>query len=436
MMKNALINPLPLFETATALQNGDLELVSFLDALFARQEWLEPKIQAFIPEENRRERVMAAAQALLDRYPEPQQRPKLFGVPIGVKDIFHAEGLPTHAGSNLPPHVLGGPEAASVKAFKQAGALVMGKTVTTEFAYFEPGPTRNPHNLDHTPGGSSSGSAAAVAAGMIPLAIGTQTIGSVIRPAAFCGIVGYKPSYNRINPEGLLFFSRSADHVGLFTQDARGMRLAASAVCAGWNKNIELPRKPVLGVPTGPYLTQASKEALSAFEQQCSQLKAAGYTVREVPLFKNIDEINRIHRRLIAAEFASEHKHWFETYRDYYRPRTASLILEGMQAPQEEVEDARDLQSLLREEVLHIMDVNDIDLWIAPAAPGPAPEGLDSTGDPVMNLPWTFLGLPAVTVPASKAGNGLPLGLQMIGPWMMDEEMLAWAEDVQPLFQV
>jgi len=434
-MKNSLINPLSLFETAIALQNGELELIPFLDSLFIRQKWLEPKIQAFIPEKNRRSRIMTAAQTLLERFPEPQQRPKLFGIPIGVKDIFQVDGLPTHAGSNLPPDVLDGPEAASVKAFKQAGALVMGKTVTTEFAYFEPGPTRNPHNLDHTPGGSSSGSAAAVAAGMVPLAIGTQTIGSVIRPAAFCGIVGFKPSYNRIDPEGLLFFSRSADHVGLFTQEVPGMRLAASTVCAGWNKNIDLPHKPVLGIPTGPYLVQASKEALIAFDQQCAQLKAAGYTVRAIPLFGNINDINSIHRQLIAAEFASEHKQWFETYHSYYRPRTAALILEGMQISQEKVEDTRDLQPLLREEVLHIMDVNDIDLWIAPAAPGPAPKGLHSTGDPIMNLPWTFLGLPAVTVPASKADNGLPLGLQMIGPWMMDEEMLAWAEDVQRLFQ-
>jgi Asp-tRNA(Asn)/Glu-tRNA(Gln) amidotransferase A subunit family amidase len=388
-----------------------------------------------VPEPDRRGRVMAEARALLERYPQPGQRPPLFGIPIGVKDIFHAAGLPTRAGSNLPPDELTGPEAAVVSGFKQAGALVMGKTVTTEFAYFEPGPTRNPHNLEHTPGGSSSGSAAAVAAGLVPLAIGTQTIGSVIRPAAFCGIVGYKPSYNRIDPEGLLFFSRSADHVGLFTQDVAGMRLAASVVCNGWDKSTEVVRKPVLAIPTGPYLEQASDEALTAFAAQVDALRAAGYEVKEIPLFNNIADINRIHRQLIAAEFAQEHARWYEQFKDLYRPRTAALIEEGMAVDPEAVEDARDLQRLLREEILHIMDVNDVDLWIAPAAPGPAPEGLNSTGDPVMNLPWTFLGLPAVTVPAGKASNGLPLGLQMVGPWMMDEEMLAWAEPVSTLFQ-
>ena len=433
-MTTPLIASTPLAETAAALRSGSLDLFEYLDALFARQEQVEPLVQAFVPEPDRRGRVMAEARALLEQYPQPGQRPPLFGIPIGVKDIFHAAGLPTRAGSNLPPDELTGPEAAVVTGFKNAGALVMGKTVTTEFAYFEPGPTRNPHNLEHTPGGSSSGSAAAVAAGLVPLAIGTQTIGSVIRPAAFCGIVGYKPSYNRIDPEGLLFFSRSADHVGLFTQDVAGMRLAASVVCNGWDKTTEVVRKPTLGVPVGPYLQQASDEALTAFAAQTDALRAAGYPVKEIPLFNNIADINRIHRQLIAAEFAQEHARWDAQFKDLYRPRTAALIEEGMAVDPEAVEEARDLQRLLREEVLHIMDVNDVDLWVAPAAPGPAPKGLNSTGDPVMNLPWTFLGLPAVTVPAGAAANGLPLGLQMVGPWMMDEEMLAWAEEVQTLF--
>jgi Asp-tRNA(Asn)/Glu-tRNA(Gln) amidotransferase A subunit family amidase len=434
-MTTSLIASTPLAETAAALRSGSLDLFEYLNALFVRQEQVEPLVQAFVPEPDRRGRVMAEARALLARYPEPGQRPALFGIPIGVKDIFHAAGLPTRAGSNLPPDELTGPEAAVVSGFKRAGSLVMGKTVTTEFAYFEPGPTRNPHNLEHTPGGSSSGSAAAVAAGLVPLAIGTQTIGSVIRPAAFCGIVGYKPSYNRIDPQGLLFFSRSADHVGLFTQDVAGMRLAASVVCNGWDKTTEVVRKPVLGIPIGPYLEQASEEALAAFAAQSDALRAAGYEVKEIPLFNNIADINRIHRQLIAAEFAQEHARWYAQFRDLYRPRTAALIEEGMAVDPEAVEEAKDLQRLLREEILHIMDLHDVDLWIAPAAPGPAPEGLNSTGDPVMNLPWTFLGLPAVTVPAGKASNGLPLGLQMVGPWMMDEEMLAWAEPVSALFQ-
>ena len=164
-----------------------------------------------------------------------------------------------------------------MRRLRDAGALIAGKTVTTEFAYFEPGPTRNPHNLSHTPGGSSSGSAAAVAAGMVPLALGTQTIGSVIRPAAFCGVVGFKPTLQRIPTAGVLYFSRTLDQIGLFTQDVAGMEAAASVLCEEW-EDVRLSEDdiPVLGVADGPYLRQASQEALAAFKQQLQRLEETG----------------------------------------------------------------------------------------------------------------------------------------------------------------
>ncbi|HEY54223.1 MAG TPA: amidase [Caldilineae bacterium] len=429
-MNNSLLRPAPLAQTAAGLRSGQTDLLGYINRLCDHIDAVEPKVQALLPEPDRRARLLSEAQELLRRYPEANERPILFGIPIGVKDIFQADGFETRAGSKLPPAALAGPEADSVALLRAAGALVLGKTVTTEFAFFEPGPTRNPHNLAHTPGGSSSGSAAAVAAGITPLALGTQTIGSVIRPAAFCGIVGFKPTYNRIPPEGLLFFSRSADHVGLFTQDVAGMQLAASVTCADWQPYLAAG-KPVLGVPAGPYLAQASDEALAAFEEQVMRLAGAGYVVIRQPLFPDIDEINRRHRALIAYEFAQEQAQWFAEYEDLYRPRTAALIREGQQVDPAEAADIRDMQPVLREEVEHVMDVHDIDLWICPAAPGPAPEGIGSTGDPVMNLPWTYLGLPAVTLPAGFTRNGLPLGLQMVGKWMEDEKLLGWAEKIE-----
>ena len=169
---------------------------------------------------------------------------------MGVKDIIRVDGFPTRAGSRLPPHLFAGPQAACVTALRRAGALVLGKTVTTEFAGFEPGPTANPHRPGHTPGGSSSGSAAAVAAGYCPLALGTQTIGSVIRPAAFCGIVGFKPSLGRIATAGLVDFSPAVDTVGIFTQDLAGMGSVAAVLCGEWRRRTEAD-KPVLGVPLG-----------------------------------------------------------------------------------------------------------------------------------------------------------------------------------------
>ena len=270
-MNNSLLRPAPLAQTAAGLRSGQTDLLGYINRLCDHIDAVEPKVQALLPEPDRRARLLSEAQELLRRYPEANERPILFGIPIGVKDIFQADGFETRAGSKLPPAALAGPEADSVALLRAAGALVLGKTVTTEFAFFEPGPTRNPHNLAHTPGGSSSGSAAAVAAGITPLALGTQTIGSVIRPAAFCGIVGFKPTYNRIPPEGLLFFSRSADHVDLFTQDVAGMQLAASVTCADWQPYLAAG-KPVLGVPAGPYLAQASDEALAAFEEQVMRL--------------------------------------------------------------------------------------------------------------------------------------------------------------------
>lgn len=425
-----LIHPAPLSETAAALRTGELDLFAYITEMCHRVDAIEPRVEALLPEAVRHVRLQREARRLRARFPNPADRPPLYGVLVGVKDIFRVDGFLTRAGSQLPPTALAGPEATCVTALRDAGALILGKTVTTEFAYFEPGPTRNPHNLSHTPGGSSSGSAAAVAAGLCPLALGTQTIGSVIRPAAFCGIVGFKPSYGRIPLDGLILFSESADHIGLFTQDVAGMELAASVVCLNWQPlptSHHASRRPVLGVPEGPYLTQASPEALSAFEIQLAQLEQAGYVVRTVGMFEEIELINRRHRRMIAAEMAQVHAEWFRQYESLYRPRTAEIIRDGQTVSAEELAAARAGRGLLRDELHARMRHAGIDLWVSPAAPGPAPEGIHATGDPVMNLPWTYAGLPAITLPAGRAENGLPLGLQCVAPYMADEQLLSWA---------
>ena len=188
-------------DLAAALRSGALPLADYLTEIEARVAAREPAVLALMAEPARWERLRAAAAELQARYPDPARRPPLYGVLVGVKDIFHVAGLPTTGGSRLPPQVLAGPEAESVARLTAAGALILGKTVSTEFAYFGPGPTRNPRSpagTPHTPGGSSSGSAAAVAAGLVPLALGTQTIGSIVRPASFCGVVGFKPTYERV----------------------------------------------------------------------------------------------------------------------------------------------------------------------------------------------------------------------------------------------
>jgi Asp-tRNA(Asn)/Glu-tRNA(Gln) amidotransferase A subunit family amidase len=403
------------------------DYLSLLESRFAERE---SEVLAFVPEEGRFERLRREAQALMSRYPHPESRPALFGIPVGVKDIFHASGFVTRAGSRLPSEVLQGPEAESVTTLKNAGALVMGKTVSTEFAYFGPGPTRNPHNPEHTPGGSSSGSAAAVAAGLCPLALGTQTIGSIVRPASFCGVAGFKPSYERISRAGVIPLSPSLDHVGVFTTGVAGAALAASVLCRDWKTEM-LQSKPVLAIPEGPYLERASDEMLAHFRAVCRRLRDADYLVKSVNAMPDFTAIRERHMLITAAEAARVHANWFPRFHDLYHPKTAELIRHGQSMTDDQLQEALAGREQLRNELSSLMDEHHIDLWIAPSAPGPAPEGLESTGDPVMNLPWTHAGLPALNLPSGRNADGLPLGLQLAARRYADEMLLAWAAEIE-----
>ena len=427
----ATANP-PLLSLANALRFGELSIVAYLDRLEDRLKEREEDVQAFLPEEERFDRLHSDAAELLERFPQPLKRPALFGLPVGVKDIFHVDGFLTRAGSKLPVAALQGREAQSVKLLKEAGALIMGKTVTTEFAYFNPGPTRNPNNLNHTAGGSSSGSAAAVAAGFCPIATGTQTIGSIIRPAAYCGTVGYKPSYDRISRSGVVPLSPSLDHVGLFAADVAGAELVASVLCPDWQIAIS-DRNPVLGIPAGPYLEKATSEALGHFRETCDRLLEAGYTLKRVDAMPDFDEIFARHQLIVAAEAAQIHAQWYSDHSEHYHSKTSELILRGRDISVDELVEALAGRQQLRRELTTLMDENGLDLWITPAAPGPAPEGLEYTGDPVMNLPWTQSGLPVVGLPAGKSRAGLPMGLQITGRWYADEALLEWSAEMEPV---
>lgn len=423
------------FELETSLkelQSRPQMLEDYLDYSLGRMNELENKIHAFVPESRRRKRLDRIAQNLQENYSVEETLPPLYGIPVGIKDIFHVDGLPTRAGSRLDSEILTGEEGFIVEKLRESGAVALGKTVTTEFAYFVPGPTRNPHNTAHTPGGSSSGSAAAVAAGYCPLAVGTQTIGSVIRPAAFCGVVGFKPSYDRVPREGLVDFSPSADHIGFFTQDVEGMKSAASCLVPDWERKSseKTGERPVLGVPADNYLQQAGDTALDNFNDTMEKLQQAGYSVKKKEVLTDIGGINEAHQHLIAREFAEMHEELYEKHGDDYRSETVELIEEGRQVTDLQYQKAREKQSKLRSFLHEVMDGEDIDIWISPSAPGPAPEGIDSTGDPVMNLPWTNAGLPAVSVPSGFDDGGLPLGLQLAAAFGSDEELLEWTESI------
>ncbi len=427
------LHPEPLAATAAALRDGTRNLHDHIDATCDAIEARDPAVQSVLPEEGRRVRLHAEADQLLAAFPRAVDRPALFGALVGVKDIFHVDGFVTRAGSTLPPEEFAGPEAEVVRRLRAAGALMLGKTVTTEFAYFEPGPTRNPHNLKHTPGGSSSGSAAALAAGFCDLALGTQTIGSVIRPAAFCGIAGYKPTLHRIPSAGMVYFSPTIDHVGLFTQDAAGMALAASTLLDGWRGLPTGRPLPTFAVPEGAYLRQTEPDALAHFEESVAQMAASGIAIVRVPLLTEIDALNLLHRRMVFAEFARRHAGLYARFAERYRPRTAEIIAIGGAVGDDELAALRANVGRLRGEIEQAMDAAGVGALLTPAAPGPAPAGIHATGDPNLNLPWTHAGMPALTLPAGRAANGLPLGLQLVARFGDDESLLAWAPAIEPL---
>jgi Asp-tRNA(Asn)/Glu-tRNA(Gln) amidotransferase A subunit family amidase len=414
----------PLADAVDALRQGRTPPADYLERCRERIEGVESEVAAFLPEGERWARLEAAVAAL----PEDPAGLPLYGVPVGVKDIFRVEGLPTRAGSELPPEAFAGPPAAVWERLAGAGALALGKTVTTEFAYYAPGPTRNPHDTAHTPGGSSSGSAAAVAAGECPLALGTQTAGSVIRPAAFCGVVGFKPTVGRIPTDGVVPFAPTVDHVGVFAQDLEGVALAAGVCCEDW-ATLPAPREPpTVGVPSDAYLGMADPAAREAFEAQVDRLAAAGITVERTDALADPGGLVDSHLTLMGAEMALVHRErgWYPGHADRYDSTTREFLEEGEAVTAGELGAARAAREERADRLVGLMADRGIDCWVTPAAPGPAPAGIDDTGDPKMNVPWTNVGFPAVTVPAGGI-DGLPLGLQCVAGPGRDEELLGWA---------
>lgn len=417
-------------ELTRSFREGEITVEEYLTQVESYFSAREPSVLAFIPEENRFERLRKEAAALVERFPGPKNRPPLFGKLVGVKDIFHANGFVTQAGSHLPADELQGSEAESVTRLKNAGALILGKTVTTEFAYFTPGPTRNPHNPEHTPGGSSSGSAAAVGAGLCTLALGTQTIGSLIRPAAFCGAVTLKPTYERISRAGVIPLSPTFDHIGFFVPDIHSAHDATRVLYKDW-QDVVTPKKPTLGIPDGPYLACASDYALNCFNAICDSLSDAGYELRHIPVMDDYQQIRTHHDIIMSFDAAQVHKEWFAKHETYYSAKFSDLIHRGQSVSKTQLQDALQAREQFRNQMTQVMNDNSIDLWICPPTVGPAPEGLESTGDPVMCLPWTQLGLPAVNLPAEKNEEGLPMGLQVVGNWYMDEALLYWCSHLE-----
>jgi Asp-tRNA(Asn)/Glu-tRNA(Gln) amidotransferase A subunit family amidase len=344
-------------------------------------------------------------------------------IPFGVKDIIETRGLATEYGSPIYKGRIGTADAAIVRELRRRGGVLLGKTQSTAFAYRTPAPTRNPRDLAHTPGGSSSGSAAAVAAGMVPLAIGTQTGGSVLRPASFCGITGFKTSYGLLPMEGVLPFARSLDTLGFFTQTAADMLAFWESMGHSVGRTEDFP----LAAPDP--LPDVDAAMATAFQQALSRLRRAGVSVRSIDIAPMLAKLVDAQRTIMFFEGARFHEQRFKEYGDRLADM-ADLVREGLQIPVTRYDEAMTSVATCKNTVAEMYKSTPVIL--VPAAVGPAPLGLASTGDSRMNAPWTALGTPAITIPM-PVGNALPLGLQLTADHGQDARVIRAAVRVQTL---
>jgi len=347
----------------------------------------------------------------------------LADIPFGAKDIMETRGLSTEYGSPIYKGRIGTADAAIVRELRQRGAILLGKTQCTAFAYRTPAPTRNPHDLEHTPGGSSSGSAAAVAAGMVPFALGTQTRGSVLRPASFCGVTGFKPTYGLFSLEGVLPLAKSLDTLGFFSHTAADMLALWESLghSAGQTEDF------ALGAPQP--MPEVEPAMAAAFQNVLAVLRKAGVSVRPVAISEMVDKLNEAASTVEAYEGARFHEQRYKEYGSRLA-ELADLVQKGLRISVERYDEARQFIAECKTRMAEMYKATPVIL--VPAATGPAPLGLTSTGDPRMNAPWTALGTPAISIPM-PVKTGLPLGLQLTAEPRQDARLLRAAVRLQGL---
>ena len=423
-------------EAAAAIGVGELTSVDLVEACLARISERDEEVQAWMhlnPDYS-----LAQARRLDEVREAGDSLGPLHGVPVGIKDIFDTRDLPTENGTVLDAGRQPTEDCTAVSLLRQAGAVIMGKTVSTELATFAPGKTRNPHNPDHTPGGSSSGSAAAVSAGMVPLAIGSQTAGSVIRPAAFCGVYGYKPSHGLISRHGVLVLSRVLDHVGVFGRSLADVALIGEVLMNFDARDRDMTpraRPPLVAVtadepPVTPRIAfvkppgwdGAEEDTKSAFAELAGVL---GDACDEVDLPEPFESALDWQRIIMHTDFAKNLAGYYERGKDELSDVLRGLIEEGQNVLAVDYNRAVDWIEVLYAGLERLFER--YDAILTPAALGEAPAGLGATGDPIFCRLWTLCGTPAVTLPILKGSNGLPIGAQLVGPRGDDARLLRTA---------
>ena len=415
------LNRIGAAEIVRRIREGETTAERVMQACLARIDAREQEIGAFA--------FLDADAALEAARQADRSEPveALHSVPFGVKDIIDTEQFPTAWGTTFYQGHRPGRNASCVEMFLRAGAIPVGKTVITEFAYFKPGKTANPHNPALTPGGSSSGSAAAVADGMLPFAFGSQTAASLIRPAAYCGIPGYKASYGSFDLQGVMALSSSMDTLGFLAREIEDFELARSVLCG--SRPAQLPdmnERPLrISLFRGPHWQDGSLEMRDVCQRTLAQLKQAGALTGELACPDIFAELTESQKTVMAYEVARARIFEYSRYREQISAQFVDLVETGLAVTREDYETAcgvRDRAARL----LSGMFI-DTDVILTPAAPGEAPAGLGATGDPLFSRGWNLLQVPCVSIPFGQGPNGLPLSVQLVGPMHGDDALLAAA---------
>ncbi len=436
------LNSMTAAEVARRVRAGALSPVEVVEACLKRIEEVDPSVFAWVHVD--RAGALETARKLEAEARAGQFRGPLHGVPVGIKDIIGVAGMITTNGSGEFAHERPGADATCVAKLKAAGAVILGKTATTQFASGDPAPTRNPWNLEHTPGGSSSGSAAGVASGMMPLALGTQTGGSVLRPAAYCGIVGLKPTHGRISTAGVTPLAWSLDHVGIFARSIEDSALALG-VLAGHDAADPLSatepsmdyrkamtegrRPPRLGIPRSLFEDKSRPDVSGHLAAVASAFSREGAAVDDVALPDPVERTRSAHALVMRVEAAAYHRERFASHPEGYRPYIHAIVEEGLAIPGFEYARALRIQREFRRDLIHALA--GLDSLLMPVAPTTAPKGLESTGDPSLCVPGSFAGLPAIAIPSGLSAERLPLSVQLIGNAFAEDRLLAaagWCE--------
>ena len=436
------LHTLTVAQAAALIRERTLSPVALAETLLQRIDALEPTLHAWVTID--REEVLGTARELERELEQRGPRGPLHGIPVGLKDIIYTAGMKTTAGSPLYTDFVPTYDATCVMRLKKAGAMVLGKTVTTEFANGDPTPARNPWNLAHTPGGSSSGSAVAVGARMCPATLGSQTGGSTLRPAIYNGVVGFKPSYGRTSRYGVVPCSWTLDHVGILVRTVEDAALILQAI-AGYDPNdpstvpeavpdylahLESQKEPPrIGVVRGDFYAYADREVCEHTDQVVGRLRQAGATILEVSLPSSLDLMLALQAIIMNTETAAFQEETFRANPDAYGPVIRTRIETGLLYSGAEFLRAQRARRRIRQEMQEL--AGQVDVLLTPATPAPPPRDLTTTGDHAFQAPWTLAGLPAIALPSGLSREGLPLGIQLIGPLFEEERLLAvarWCE--------